>query len=406
MTAETIGRVAETGSFNPAENVEFIDRSASVEFIDRSASVEFIGMIHHKQGSEIRPAPPVVLDRGYIRDFAQAAEAGGFDRVLVGYFADGADGFMVAAAAAQHTERLSFLVAHRPGFVAPPVAARKFATLDQITGGRAAMHVITGGDDADMFRDGDVSTKEERYQRTDEYVDILKRIWTDPAPTVDHEGRFYRFAGASTAIRCVQQPRIPIYFGGASEAALAVSAKHADVYALWGETHAQVREITARLRAEAAKHGRTLRFSLSFRPILAPTEDEAWARAEAIKQRIIELRAKAGLTAKAPVNEGSKRLLAAAAQGERLDKRLWTGAALATGARGNTTSLVGTPVQVAEALCEYYDMGITTFLIRGFDPLDDNVEYGRSLLPLTKQMIAERQAARAVPNMAPRAAAE
>ena len=89
-------------------------------------------------------------------------------------------------------------------------------------------------------------------------------------------------------------------------------------------------------------------------------------------------------------NEGSRRLLAAAAQGERLDKRLWTGAALLTGARGNTTSLVGTPLQVAEALCDYYDLGITTFLIRGFDPLDDAIEYGRSLLPLTRKLIAER----------------
>ena len=352
-------------------------------------TIEFIGMIHHRQASEIHPPGNIVLDRGYIRDFAQAAEAGGFDRVLVGYFSDGPDGFLVAASAAAHTERLGFLLAHRPGFVAPTLAARKLATLDQITGGRAAIHVISGGDDVDQFRDGDTLPKDERYARTDEYVHILKRIWTEPGP-VDHEGRYYRFKGASTAIRCVQQPRIPIYFGGASDAAIAVAGKHADVYALWGETHAQVREMIARVRAAAAQHGREVRFSLSFRPILAATEDAAWARAERIKQTIAELRAKAGLAAREPVNEGSRRLLAAAAQGERLDKRLWTGAALLTGARGNTTSLVGTPLQVAEALCDYYDLGVTTFLIRGFDPLEDAVEYGRSLLPLTRQLIAER----------------
>ncbi|MFO1027532.1 MAG: LLM class flavin-dependent oxidoreductase [Acetobacteraceae bacterium] len=356
---------------------------------------EFIGMIHHREASEILAPPPLVVDRGYIRDFAQAAEAGGFDRVLVGYFADGPDGFLIASAAASHTERLGFLVAHRPGFVNPPLAARKFATLDQITGGRAAMHVITGGDDADQFRDGDISTKEERYARTDEYVGILKRIWTEPGPTVDHEGRFYRFKGASTALRCFQQPRIPIFFGGASDAAIAASAKHADVYMLWGETHAQVREMIARVNAEAAKHNRTVRFSLSFRPILADTEDEAWARAERIKQTIIERRQAAGLGQTIRHNEGSKRLLDAAAQGERLDKRLWTGAALLTGASGNTTALVGTPLQVAEALLDYWDMGVTTFLVRGFNPLDDNREYGHSLLPLTKKLIAEREAQRA-----------
>ena len=122
----------------------------------------------------------------------------------------------------------------------------------------------------------------------------------------------------------------------------------------------------------------------------AASSREAWARAEQIKQRIIELRAKAGAGPREPANEGSRRLLAAAAQGERLDKRLWTGAAQLTGARGNTTSLVGTPQQVAEALCDYHDLGVTTFLIRGFDPLDDAIEYGRSLLPLTRQMIEQR----------------
>jgi alkanesulfonate monooxygenase len=95
------------------------------------------------------------------------------------------------------------------------------------------------------------------------------------------------------------------------------------------------------------------------------------------------------------MNEGSKRLLAAAAKGERLDERLWMGAALLTGASGNTTGLVGTPQQVAEALCAYYDLGVTTFLIRGFNPLADAIEYGRDLLPLTKRLIKERVAARA-----------
>src|ERR1700743_3805917 len=114
-------------------------------------TVEFIGMIHHREASEIKPPPPRILDRGYIRDFAQAAEAGGFDKVLVGYFSDGPDGFLLAAAAAAHTERLGFLVAHRPGFVSPTLAARKFATLDQITGGRDAIHVISCGVDIYQF---------------------------------------------------------------------------------------------------------------------------------------------------------------------------------------------------------------------------------------------------------------
>lgn len=357
-------------------------------------TVEFIGMIHHRQGSEIHPAGDLILDHDYIRTFAQAAEAGGFERLLVGYHSDSVDGFLVAAHAAAQTSRIGYLVAHRPGFIAPTVAARKFATLDHITRGRAAMHVITGGDDAEQQRDGDYLDKEARYDRTDEYVGILKRVWTETGP-IDHAGQYYRFQQASTAVRTVHQPHIPIYFGGASDAAIRVAARHADVFALWGETYAQVAEITARVRAEAARHGRTIRFSLSLRPILADTEEAAWARAERIRERIITLRHQAGLGPRNPANEGSRRLLAAARQGDRLDKRLWTGVAALTGAAGNSTSLVGTPEQVADALLDYHRLGITTFLIRGFDPLEDVIEYGRSLLPATRALLAREPGRRA-----------
>jgi alkanesulfonate monooxygenase SsuD/methylene tetrahydromethanopterin reductase-like flavin-dependent oxidoreductase (luciferase family) len=60
------------------------------------------------------------------------------------------------------------------------------------------------------------------------------------------------------------------------------------------------------------------------------------------------------------------------------------------GAEGSSTSLVGTPEQVADVLLDYHDLGITTFLIRGFDPLEDAVPYGRDVLPLTRELIARR----------------
>lgn len=355
--------------------------------------VEFIGMIQPRQQSEIHPAQGPAIDLGYLRASARAHEEAGFDRILVGWYSNGPDGLQIAAHAGAHTERLGFLVAHRPGFLSPTNAARAFATLDQLTNGRAAIHVISGGDDADQARDGDWLPKDARYDRTDEYVSILRRLWTADAP-VDHEGAYYRIRGASPEPRTVQRPHVPIYFGGASEAALRVAGRHADVYALWGETRAQVAEITARVRAEAARHGRTIRFSLSFRPILAATEDAAWAKAESILARILSVRGEAALgpAAGAPANAGSQRLLAAAAQGDRPEGRLYTAIARATGARGNTTALVGTPQQVAEALLEYHDLGVDTFLIRGFDPLEDAVDYGRELLPITRRLVAEREA--------------
>ncbi|MBP0443639.1 LLM class flavin-dependent oxidoreductase [Roseomonas sp. SSH11] len=359
--------------------------------------VEFIGMIQPRQQSEIHPASGAAIDPAYLVASAQAHDEAGFDRILIGWYSNGPDGLQLASHLAAHTRKVGFLVAHRPGFQAPTTAARAFNTLDQLSNGRAALHTISGGDDTDQARDGDWLGKDERYDRTDEYLAILKSIWAAKSP-VDHEGTYYRIKGASPEVRSVQQPRIPLYFGGASEAALRVAGKHADVYALWGETHAQVREIISRVRAEAAKHGRAdqIRFSLSFRPILADTEDAAWGRAETILHRIRQIRGQAALgpNTQAPQNAGSQRLLDAASLGDRPEGRLYTAIARETGARGNTTALVGTPEQVAEAFLEYYDLGVTTFLIRGFDPLEDAVEYGRSLLPITKRLVAQRLAAR------------
>ena len=82
----------------------------------------------------------------------------------------------------QRSERLGFLVSHRPGFINPTVAARIFATLDVLAGGRISLHTITGGSDTEMLRDGDHLTKDQRYARTDEYLDVLKLAWTAKEP--------------------------------------------------------------------------------------------------------------------------------------------------------------------------------------------------------------------------------
>ena len=355
-------------------------------------SVEFIGMIGTQPASEIHPPRGPAIDVDYVRQFAQAHEQSGFDRILIGYFSNGADGFIVAQYAAFVTEKLGLMLAHRPGFVAPTVAARKLATLDHFSGGRLAVHIISGGDDGEQRKDGDFITHDERYERTDEYVEILRRVWTADKP-IDHEGKYYRFVRSFSDVKPIQKPHVPIYFGGSSDAAIAIAGKHADVYALWGEPLAEAATTIERVRASAARNGRTVRFSLSTRPILASTEDAAWARARRIIETIRETRGHAmlGAPTKAPQSVGSQRLLAAAAEGEVLDKRLWTAVAAATGARGNTTALVGTPEQVAESMLAYYDLGVTTFLIRGFDPLEDAIDYGRELIPLVRSEAAKRE---------------
>ena len=355
--------------------------------------VEFIGIIGTQHQSEIHPAAGPVIDRDYVEAIAIAHDEGGFDRALVAFGSTSPESQLVVAHAASVTKRLNFMIAHRPGFTAPTVAARQLATLDQFTGGRVAVHIITGGSDDELAKDGDHLTKDERYARTSEYLDIVRQEWTSEKP-FDYKGDYYNVVQAFGGVKPLQKPQIPVYFGGSSDAAIPVAGKHADIFALWGETQAQVAETIARVRHAAAKHGRQMKFSLSLRPVIAETEEAAWAKADDIAAQAKALREKAGLptSGHTPPNAGSQRLLDAAKQGTRLDKRLWTGVAAVTGAAGNSTGLVGTPQQVAEALLDYYDLGVTTFLIRGFDPLNDAVAYGRDLIPLVRALVAERDA--------------
>jgi alkanesulfonate monooxygenase len=192
---------------------------------------------------------------------------------------------------------------------------------------------------------------------------------------------------------------------------VAVGAEHADVYMLWGEPVAQIAERIARIRAAAAAHGRAIRFSLSVRPIVAATEEAAWERAEAIRsataRRVGTAQASQvqGIQTPAPGGRlfgfresssvGSERLQQQGAEREVHDERLWYGVTRLSGPGGNSTALVGTPRQVAEALLAYRRAGVDAVLIRGFDPLDDVIDWGAELVPLLREQAAATPVGRA-----------
>src|SRR5450755_1610673 len=196
---------------------------------DTSMTVKFIGYIGFNNSSEIYPGFGRHIDRQHIEAAARAQEAGGFDRVLIPFGSSSPESQIVAAHAAAVTTKLGFLIAHRPGFTQPTLAARQLATLDQLSEGRMAVHIITGGADAEMARDGDQSTKTERYARTDEYLTVLRQEWTADKP-FDHSGRFYNVRQGYSAVK---PSNLPVFFGGASDEAIDVAGRHADVYAHW-----------------------------------------------------------------------------------------------------------------------------------------------------------------------------
>ena len=221
------------------------------------------------------------LSPSYVAESARAHETSGFDLALVGYSSSSAEGFLVALHAAQHTQRLGFLIAHRPGFVAPTLMARKIATFDHLTEGRLAVHIITGKTDDEQQGDGDFTPKAERYRRAAEYLQLMKLAWSSERP-FDFTGEFYRVHGAHSDVRPLQKPHPLLFFGGASDGALTMGAKFCDVYAIYAEPLASTRERMSQFRAQAAAFGRIPGFNISLRPIIAASEGAAWDKANRI----------------------------------------------------------------------------------------------------------------------------
>lgn len=357
-----------------------------------------------------------VIDPGYLADISRAHDDADFDRVLVGYGAVAPEAWMVASSVLASTSRLGVLVAHRPGFVQPVLLARMAATLDHLSGGgRVAIHFITGGDEADQRREGDFVPHDARYRRTGETMSLVRRAFSEDAP-FDFDGEFFHYEAAFSSVKPVTPGGIPLYFAGASPPAVAVGAANADVYAFWGEPREAVAARMASIGGAATAVGRKLRFSLSLRPIIADTEEEAWEKAEWIAEKTAERIALVkermaghqdsyeglggGRNATFSVDRdtggttsvGRMRLIAMSSDRDVYDERLWMKVANLTGAAGNSTALVGTPEQVAEAMLRYYDLGITTLLLKGFDPLADVIDFGKELLPRVRQGVSARDA--------------
>ncbi|MFJ7906218.1 LLM class flavin-dependent oxidoreductase [Kitasatospora sp. NPDC096204] len=366
--------------------------------------VEFLGIAATGDGSETAARTTAAFDRDYTLRLARAHEDHGWDRVLFAYGAGAPEPAAAAAYLASHLERLQILLAHRPNVSYPTFAAKTFATLDQISDGRLTVHFITGGNDHEQQREGDFLTKDQRYERTREYIGIVKKAWTSREP-FDHEGPHYRFNDFVSDVFPVQQPRPAVSFGGSSDAAYAAGGAEADIYCLWGEPLARTAEQIERVKEAARAAGRTdvPRIQVAFRPIIAPTEELAWEKAH---RTVAAIRARRGSgrpgapgtaapEAVTPENAGSQRLLEIAEAGERYDRALWTPTAAATGGAGNSNALVGTPETVAQALLDYHDLGVDILSARGYDLLDDAIDFGRYVIPIVREEVAKRDAAAA-----------
>jgi alkanesulfonate monooxygenase len=294
---------------------------------------------------------------------AQCAEREGIDTLLVGYAAAIPDGWIMASRILAATSSIRVLLAHRPGVMSPNAAARLAATLDAVSEGRLSLNIVSGGSPADQVRDGDFVEHDDRYRRASEYVAIMRRLWSEGAP-FDHDGEFYRLTGTCLALKPKQPSGIPIFMGGASDAAKRFAVDTVHTYMSWSEPVSEARERFDEIRTRSAAAGREPpRFSMSMRLITAETEEDAWVRAHALAPGVdgveVPLRRRRE-------DVGRNRQMRLAEQSLIHDERLWFGITAATKGLGNTGALVGTPDQVLQSLLRYVaEAGTETLLITG-----------------------------------------
>jgi alkanesulfonate monooxygenase len=300
-------------------------------------------------------------------ELARILEDHGWAGALIGTGWGRPDTFTVATAIAARTTRFKPLVAIRPGYWRPAHFASAAATLDHLTSGRLLVNIVSGQDNLAAYGDTE-GDQAQRYARTSEFLQIVRRLWTEE--NVTFRGEYFSVAGSTLALRPHGAERgghPRLYFGGASAAAERVSAAEADVQLFWGEPLDGVAERIGRLTALTESIGRVhapLEFGLRITTLVRDTSEEAWRDAEekvaAMASSTDELRRRSGSRFQAV---GQRRLLDLAERGEVLDSCLYTTPGKFGGGGAGTTWLVGSHDEVAAALLKYADLGIRHFVL-------------------------------------------
>jgi FMNH2-dependent dimethyl sulfone monooxygenase len=302
---------------------------------------------------------PPGIDTSYrfAAEVLQRAERWGFETTLVAarHLGPDLDAWTLASALAAGTNSIEIMVAVHPGIMLPQMVARMGASLDRISGGRFAVNVVNGWyrDEFDIFGTGGwAATPDERYRRMDEFVQVIKGLWT--AEQLSFEGGCYRLQQASLPLKPLRQPHPPIYTASRSAEGKETIARHcdywfvpdADNYRHYDATLALIRHEIAAMNGRARAHGRRIGYGLSAHVICTDTLEEATRRADAFEEY--------GRIA-----------------------RYNRSASVALGA-----CLVGTPEIIADRLRSYEAAGVELFLFK-FEPMLEGMEqFMTEVMPL------------------------
>lgn len=298
-----------------------------------------------------RPALPDVEAQ---TDFCRRAEQCGIDSVFIDSGSDRPDPALLAAALGLATERIRFIVAHRPGLMSPATFVQQLNTLSALIRGRFSLHVAAD-DSARRWRTyGDFLADDESYARADEFLSVCRAFWGRDGG-VNFEGAHYQVEGGRLNTPFIADGRShpEIFVAGDSRRARSLAARRGTCWVLRAARPERVASESADLLRRGVEVG--LRASV----VTRGTRREAERAASALVE---------GATA----TGGS-----GAAEGES--------GGVSVESRATLPALVGTPEEVAAAVVEYGRAGVSQFILSGRPESDEMERFGRDVLPLVRR---------------------
>jgi len=323
---------------------------------------------------------------------AKAAEAAGFEYMLIPVGHQCWDAWMTGALIIGQTTKMRMLIAARPSYINPVLLAKMIATCDQLSGGRISVNLIAGQSEDENLAEGVSWTKEQRYEIMDEEVSILKTLWTQGDGRTDWNGKYYTLKQAELTPKPYQTPHPNFYLGGGSRQAWELSAKHSDVHLFWGDTYETIADNITTLRALAAKHNRTdqLGFGMRLQIICRENEKDAWDAADALICNVGAER-EAYIKNYYANSAANRRVQALRANGDVIAPNLWVG--LAKARPGAGVVIVGNPLQCADVLQKFIDLGCHSFCLSGYLHDAEAERFNRMVRPILADRNPKRMVA-------------
>jgi len=313
----------------------------------------------------------------YNRRVAQAADAAGFSTILIpelnlndieGPSAPSLECWTMTAGLAPVTDDIRLMAAIRPGFRQPAVTAKMAANIDHMSGGRFELNLVSAWWEEEMkMYAGHWLDHDTRYDRSREFVQIMKGTWTND--TFSFDGDFYTVEGTVLEPKPVQDGGIPVYAGGGSEEGRTMIANHCDHYLMHGGSVEKIAgdiEDMRERRAAAGGDPDAMKFGMAAYVICRDTE--AAARAEVDRITTVDHEAE-GFDSYEEFVEHSE-------LDSEVDLKDYS-----VSNRGLRPDLVGTPDQIVDKLRTYADVGLDLVLLQCSPMLEEVQRLGRDVIP-------------------------